>query len=96
MTRSHEARADNKPNAIVHFSRLVRGILRHCDAPRLRSRQPFQMTYKVAVASATETYRRVNRIGSEWIKEEPPAVATLVNPRTSFTALIATAKVQSP
>ncbi|HKW32276.1 MAG TPA: hypothetical protein VJN92_04680 [Candidatus Acidoferrum sp.] len=50
----------------------------------------------MAVDSAAETYRKVRRTGSEWIKEDPPAAATLVNPRASFAAFIATTKAQIP
>lgn len=96
MIRNQEAAAESRPNAIIHFSRLVRGILRHCDSRRLRRRQPFQITYSVTVANAAETYRRARRTGSECIKDDPPAAATLVNPRAIFIVFIATTKAQIP
>jgi len=96
MIRNHEAEADSKPSPIIHFSRLVRGTFLHWDWCRRRRRHAFQITYSVAVASAAETYRSVRRTTSEWIKEDPPAVATLVIPRASFIAFIATRKAHTP
>ncbi len=96
MIRNQEAAADNRPNAIIHFSRLARGTLLHWDSRRRRRRHAFQITYKVAVANTAETYRRTNRTGSEWTKEDFPAAATLVNPRANFIVFIATRKAQTP
>src|SRR5437660_623967 len=96
MIRNQEAAAENRPKAIIHFSRFESGTLRHCAAPRLRRRHAFQITYTVTVANAAETYRRTRRTGSECMKEDPPAVATLVNPRAIFIVFIATKKAQIP
>jgi len=52
--------------------------------------------YSVAVAKAAETYRSVSRTGSEWIKDDPPAVAALVTPSANFMEFMAIRKAQIP
>lgn len=76
-------------------SRLESGCVLHRAEGRILRRQPFQTTYRVILAPIAARIIRGIRIGSEWMKEEPPAAATLPMPRATFTEFAAMENTQT-